>query len=108
MAAAAPNIAYKIKKLVPMFNRVLIKRPEPVSQTKGGIVLPEDSKKRITRGTVVAVGPGSRTESGHQVPMSVRVGDEVLLADYGGTKVELEGSEYFLFRENEILAKIYD
>lgn len=107
--ASATKAAVKFKRLVPMFNRVLIKKADPDVQTKGGIVLPDNTKAKIQKGTVIAVGPGSINDAGHQVPVSVRPGDEVLLADYGGTKVELDGNEtYFLFRETEILAKLYD
>lgn len=99
----------KFKKIIPLYNRVLIKKIDPVTKTKGGIVIPEDAKQRITRGTVIAVGPGNRTESGHLNPPSVRPGDEVILQDYGGTRVDVEGMEgYFLFRENEILAKLHE
>ncbi|KAG5887456.1 hypothetical protein JTB14_017312 [Gonioctena quinquepunctata] len=107
--AAAPKSITKLKRIVPLFNRILIKIADPASQTKGGIVLPDNVKAKVQRGTVIAVGPGSRNEHGQQIPMSVRPGDEVILADYGGTKVQLEEKEvYYIYRENEILAKIYE
>ncbi|XP_056634122.1 10 kDa heat shock protein, mitochondrial-like [Diorhabda carinulata] len=107
--SAAPKIAtaVKIKKIVPLMNRVLIKKAEPETQTKGGIVLPDKTKVKLQRGTVLAVGPGNKTENGQIVPVNVCPGDEVILADYGGTKIELDKDEvYFLYRENEILAKL--
>lgn len=101
MAAAA------VKKLVPLFDRVLIRRAEAITTTKGGIVIPEKAQGKVLRGTVVAIGPGSRNDQGQHIPPSVKVGDAVLLPEYGGTKVELEeNKEYHLFRESDILAKL--
>ncbi|KAF6198146.1 hypothetical protein GE061_007893 [Apolygus lucorum] len=96
-----------IKKLMPMFDRVLVLRAEAVTKTKGGIVIPEKSQGKVLHGTVVAVGPGSRNTKGDLVPPQVSVGDHVLLPEYGGTKVEIEeNKEYHLFRETDILAKL--
>ncbi|KAJ8916841.1 hypothetical protein NQ315_005848 [Exocentrus adspersus] len=106
MASALPKVATKIKRVFPLFNRVLIKRDEPASQSKGGIVLPENSKGKMLRGTVVAVGPGQRNDHGHQIPMSVKPGDYVVLPDYGGVKIDVDGELYFMFREVDILAKL--
>lgn len=105
MAAAVS--ANAIKRLIPLFDRVLIKRAEAVTKTKGGIVLPEKAQAKVLQGTVVAIGPGSRNEKGDHVPLSIKVGDVVLLPEYGGTKVALEDDkEYHLFRESDILAKL--
>ncbi|KAF7266135.1 hypothetical protein GWI33_020505 [Rhynchophorus ferrugineus] len=105
-AAAIPKSVETVKKLIPLFNRILVKRADPPKESKGGIVLPDNSKTKILRATVIAVGPGTRTERGEQLPMCVKPGDEVLLPDYSGTKVQLDESEtYFMFRESEILAK---
>ncbi|XP_012288349.1 10 kDa heat shock protein, mitochondrial [Orussus abietinus] len=102
MAAAAAA-----KRLIPLFDRVLIQRAEAITKTKGGIVLPEKAQAKVLRGTVVAVGPGSRNDKGDHVPLSIKVGDMVLLPEYGGTKVELEeNKEFHLFREADILAKL--
>ncbi|XP_073947464.1 10 kDa heat shock protein, mitochondrial [Choristoneura fumiferana] len=101
MAAAA-------KRLIPLLDRVLIKRAEAVTKTAGGIVIPEKAQSKVLQGEVVAVGPGSRKDNGDFVPLLVKVGDRVLLPEYGGTKVTLdnEEKEYHLFRESDILAKI--
>lgn len=108
-AQSVAKSATKFRKIIPLYNRVLVKKIDPIAKTKGGIVIPEDAKQKLTRGTVVAVGPGNRNESGHLNPVSVRPGDDVILQDYGGTKIEVEGMEgYFLYRENEILAKIQE
>ncbi|KAJ8946086.1 hypothetical protein NQ314_008986 [Rhamnusium bicolor] len=104
----ALKTAVRIKRVAPLFNRVLIKRADPETQSKGGIMLPESSKNRVLKGTVVAVGPGSRNESGESIPMVVQPGDDVILPDYGGTKVEMDENQvYYMFRESDILAKVY-
>ncbi|KAG8236908.1 hypothetical protein J437_LFUL015234 [Ladona fulva] len=96
-----------VKKLVPLFDRILIQRAEALAKTKGGIVIPEKAQGKVLHGTVVAVGPGVRNEKGDHVPVAVKVGDTVLLPEYGGTKVTLdENKEFHLFRESDILAKI--
>ncbi|XP_011301778.1 10 kDa heat shock protein, mitochondrial isoform X2 [Fopius arisanus] len=96
------------KRVIPLLDRVLIQRAEAVTKTKGGIIIPEKAQAKVLRGTVVAIGPGSRNESGQHVPLSVKVGDTVLLPEYGGTKVNLEDDEkeFHLFRESDILAKL--
>ncbi|XP_056634883.1 10 kDa heat shock protein, mitochondrial [Diorhabda carinulata] len=95
------------KRLVPLFDRILIKKFEATTKTKGGIVIPEKAQDKVLQGTVVAVGQGSRLQDGTFAPPSVKVGDKVLLPEYGGTKVNLEdNAEYQLFRESDILAKI--
>ncbi|KDR14059.1 10 kDa heat shock protein, mitochondrial [Zootermopsis nevadensis] len=103
----ATPVAIVAKRLIPLFDRVLIQRAEAITKTRGGIVIPEKAQAKVLRGTVVAVGPGARNEKGEHVPLSVKVGDQVLLPEYGGAKVELEeNSEFHLFRESDILAKI--
>ncbi|XP_022184807.2 10 kDa heat shock protein, mitochondrial [Nilaparvata lugens] len=98
---------HAIKKLTPMFDRVLILRAEAVTKSKGGILIPEKSQGKVLHGSVVAVGPGARNTKGEFIPTQIKVGDQVLLPEYGGTKVELEeNKEYHLFRESDILAKL--
>lgn len=92
---------------MPMFDRVLVLRAEAVTKTKGGIVIPEKSQGKVLHGTVVAVGPGARSQNGEIIPPQVKVGDNVLLPEYGGTRVDIEeNKEYHLFRETDILAKL--
>ncbi|XP_019873290.1 10 kDa heat shock protein, mitochondrial [Aethina tumida] len=96
-----------LKRLVPLFDRVLIKKAEAVTKTAGGIVIPEKAQAKVLQGTVVAVGPGARANDGQIIPLSVKVGDKVLLPEYGGTKLELEeNQEYHLYRESDILGKL--
>lgn len=85
----------------------MIQRAEALTTSKGGIVIPETAQSKVSQGTVVAVGPGARNKDGDLVPVSLSVGDKVLLPEFGGTKVKLdEDKEYHLFRENDILAKL--
>lgn len=90
-----------------MLDRVLIQRAEALTQSKGGIVIPESAQTKISQGTVVAVGPGGRNRNGDLIPIGLNVGDKVLLPEFGGTKVKLDDEkEYHLFRESDILAKL--
>lgn len=94
-----------MKRFLPLFDRVVVERFAPELKTKGGIMLPEKSQGKVLEATVVAVGPGKATESGSVVPPSVKVGDRVLLPEYGGTKVDLDEKEYFIFRDSDIMGK---
>lgn len=87
-----------------------MRKADAITQTKGGVIVSENpAKSRVTRGTVVAVGPGVTTEKGKHVPCCIKVGDRVLLPDYGGTRVKYdEKNELFLYRETDILAKIQE
>lgn len=69
----------------------------------GGIVLPESAQKKMNHGTVLAVGPGARNREGNLIPTSVKEGDTVVLSEYGGTEVEIDGEELHLYREDDIL-----
>lgn len=76
-----------IKRLIPLLDRILVQRAEAATKTKGGIVIPEKAQQKVQQATVVAVGPGARNKDGDVIPMSIAVGDKVLLPEYGGTKV---------------------
>ncbi|XP_061389648.1 10 kDa heat shock protein, mitochondrial [Musca vetustissima] len=97
-----------IKRIIPMLDRVLVKRAETLTTTKGGIVLPEKAQGKMMEGTVIAVGPGARNaQTGEHIKPAVKEGDRILLPEFGGTKVEMEDKkEYLLFRESDILAKL--
>ncbi|CAG5134754.1 unnamed protein product [Candidula unifasciata] len=98
-------MAQAFKRFLPLFDRVLVERFLPEVKTKGGIMLPEKAQGKVVEATVVAIGPGARKDSGTIVAPSVKVGDRVLLPEYGGTKVVLEEKEYFLFRDGDLLGK---
>ncbi|KAK3888540.1 hypothetical protein Pcinc_001630 [Petrolisthes cinctipes] len=95
-----------LRRFVPLFDRVLVQKAEAITKTSSGIFIPEKSVAKVLTGKVVAVGEGSRTDSGSLIPPVVSVGDEVMLPEFGGTKVTLEEKDYFLFRDSEILAKM--
>ncbi|XP_044073379.1 10 kDa heat shock protein, mitochondrial isoform X2 [Siniperca chuatsi] len=98
-----PEMAFR--KFLPLFDRVLVERLTAETVTKGGIMLPEKSQGKVLQATVVAVGPGSVNQKGNVQPISVKVGEKVLLPEYGGTKVSLDDKDYFLFRDGDILGK---
>jgi chaperonin GroES len=87
----------------PLADRVVVRPIEREETTKGGIVIPDTAKERPQEGEVVAVGPG-KYEDGKRVPMEVKVGDRVLFAKYGGTEIKIDGDEYLVLRESDILA----
>jgi chaperonin GroES len=97
------------KKLRPLMNRVLIKKAEPLTKTKGGILLPENKAEQLNFGTVIAVGPGRTLDNGQVRPCFVKEGDTVLLPEYGGSKVQLaDEQEYFIYRDDDIMGTLHD
>lgn len=93
-------------QLKPLDDRVVVEPLEAEEMTAGGIVLPDNAKEKPQRGKVVAVGPGRLLENGDRCDVSVGMGDEVLFGKYGGTDIEVEGTEVKILRESDILAKI--
>ena len=93
-------------QLKPLDDRVVVEPLEAEEMTAGGIVLPDNAKEKPQRGKVVAIGPGRLLESGDRCDVSVTLGDEVLFGKYGGTDIEVEGTEVKILRESDILAKI--
>jgi len=90
----------------PLDDRVVVEPLEAEETTAGGIVLPENAKEKPQRGTVVAVGPGRLLDSGDRGDLSVSIGDEVIFGKYGGTEIEVDGTEVKILRESDILAKV--
>jgi chaperonin GroES len=88
----------------PLGDRVVVKVLEQEEKTKGGIVLPDTAKEKPQDGKVIAVGPGRILDNGQRVTPEVKVNDIVIFAKYGGTEVKLEGEEYLILRESDILA----
>ncbi len=97
MAKAAPKIR-------PLGEKVLVKRLEAEQVTRGGIVLPDTAKEKPQRGTVLAVGDGRMLKDGTRAEFQVSKGDKVLFSSYGGTEVKVEGEEYLLIDETDVLA----
>lgn len=91
-------------KMRPLGDRVIIQVVDAEETTKGGLVLPDTAKERPQEGVVQAAGPGRRLESGERGEMSVKDGDHVLFARYAGTEVTLDGTEYLIMRETDLLA----
>ena len=90
----------------PLNDRILVKRLEGEQKTKGGIIIPDSAKEKPAEGEVVAVGLGRTNDKGDRIAMQVKVGDRVLFSKYGGTDVKIEGQEYLIMREDDILGVI--
>jgi chaperonin GroES len=93
-------------KVKPLNDRVLVKRLEEVQVTKGGIVIPDTAKEKPIEGKIVAVGPGKMSDAGKRMTLQVKEGDKVLFGKYAGTEIKIEGEEYLMMREEDILAII--
>ena len=91
-------------KMKPLADRVVIKPSPADEKTKGGIILPDTAKEKPVIGEVVAVGPGKITDDGKKIPPEVKVGDKVLYGKYSGTEVTIEGDEYLIMREADVVA----
>jgi chaperonin GroES len=87
----------------PLHDRVVVKRIEAEERSAGGIIIPDTAKEKPQQGEVVAVGPGSRDENGNLVPVDVRVGDRVLFGKWSGSEVKIDGVEYLIMKESDIL-----
>ena len=90
--------------LRPLGDRVLVKRVEEETKTKGGIIIPDSATEKPTKGKVVAVGNGARNEAGQVVPLDVKKDDVVLFAKWGGTEVKVDGEEFLIMKESDIIA----
>jgi chaperonin GroES len=95
-------------KVKPLNDRVLVKRIEELQVTKGGIVIPDTAKEKPIEGKVIAVGPGKMSDAGNRMTLQVKEGDRVLFGKYAGTEIKMEGEEYLMMREEDILAIIAD
>jgi len=91
-------------KVQPLADRVVIKPSETQEKVQGGIIIPDTAKEKPMQGEVIAVGPGKVTESGQKVAMEVKKGDRVLYGKYSGTEVTVDGTDYLIMRESDILA----
>lgn len=93
-------------KLMPLNDRVLVKRLESEEKTAGGLYIPDTAKEKPSKGEVIAAGPGKMDDSGKRMVMAVKAGDIVLFNKYAGTEVKLDGVEHLVMREDDILAII--
>jgi chaperonin GroES len=90
-------------KFRPLHDRVVVKRVAEEEKTKGGIIIPDTAKEKPMEGEVVAVGPGARDEKGALVPLDVKAGDRILFGKWSGTEVKLDGVEYLIMKESDIM-----
>ncbi|HEY4774566.1 MAG TPA: co-chaperone GroES [Xanthobacteraceae bacterium] len=93
-------------KFRPLHDRVVVKRIEAEEKTTGGIILPDTAKEKPQEGEAIAVGPGGRDESGKLIPMEVKAGDRVLFGKWSGTEVKIDGIEYLIMKESDIMGVI--
>jgi chaperonin GroES len=90
-------------KFRPLGDRVLVKRVEEETTTKGGIIIPDTAKEKPQEGEVLAVGPGGRDEDGDYIAMDVKVGDRILFGKWSGTEVKIDGDDLIIMKESDIL-----
>ena len=90
-------------KIRPLHDRILVKRIEEEEERRGGIIIPDTAKEKPQQAKVIAVGDGKILENGKRVPLDVKAGDRVLFAKYSGSEVQIEGEEYLILREEDVL-----
>ena len=93
-------------KFRPLHDRVLVESLESEEKTAGGIIIPDTAKEKPQEGKVVAVGPGAKSEDGKITPMDVKVGDHILFGKWSGTEVKIDGKEYAIMKESDIMGVI--
>ena len=93
-------------KLRPLDDRIVVKPLDAEEKTAGGIVLPDSAKEKPQRGKVISVGPGKHLDDGSRAAVAVSVNDEVIYGKYSGSEVKIDGVEYKILRENDVLAKV--
>jgi chaperonin GroES len=90
-------------KLRPLHDRVIVERLEEEKKSAGGIIIPDQAAEKPMKGKVIAVGPGKRDDSGKLVPLDVKAGDTILFGKYSGSEVKVDGTEYVVMREDDIM-----
>jgi len=100
------SISGTIRALMPLQDRIAVKRNDPERESAGGILLPDAATETPQSGVVVSVGPGKILESGQVVPVSVAVGDTVLFGKYSGTEIQIGGEAVLIIREEDIMGKL--
>ncbi len=93
-------------KVRPLHDRLIVKRLEEEEKTKGGIIIPDTAKEKPIEGKVVAAGEGKINKDGKKIPMEVKKGNRILFAKYAGTEIKMEGEEYLMMKEDDVLAII--
>jgi len=90
-------------KIRPLYDRIVVKRLEEKEQMQGGLYIPDSAKEKPQEGEVVSIGKGKRLEDGKLVPLDVQVGDRILFGKYSGSDIKIDGEEYLIMREDEVL-----
>ena len=90
-------------KFRPLHDRVVVKRVDEDTKTKGGIIIPETAQEKPMQGKIIAVGPGARDESGKLIPIDLKAGDYVLFGKWSGTEVKIDGDELLIMKESDIM-----
>jgi chaperonin GroES len=93
-------------KFRPLHDRVVVRRVKEDTKTKGGIIIPDTAQEKPMQGEIIAIGPGGRDEVGKLIPIDVKVGDVVLFGKWSGTEVKLDGDEYLIMKESDIMGVI--
>ena len=95
-------------KFRPLHDRVVIERVDAEAKTAGGVIIPDTAKEKPQQGTVIAVGPGGRDESGKLIPIDVKVGDRILFGKWSGTEVKIDAREYLIMNESDIMGVLVE
>jgi chaperonin GroES len=93
-------------KFRPLYDRILVERVESEEVTKGGIILPDTAKEKPQQGKIIAVGHGRRLEDGKLVPLELKAGDTILFGKYSGTEIKIDGVEYLIMKEDDVLGLV--
>jgi chaperonin GroES len=95
-------------KFRPLHDRVVVKRIEAEEKSAGGIIIPDTAKEKPQQGEIIAVGPGGRDEAGKLIPIDVQVGDRVLFGKWSGTEVKIDGDDYLIMKESDIMGVLVE
>ena len=90
-------------KIRPLYDRIVVKRVDPKEQMRGGIIIPDTAKEKPQEAEVIAVGDGKYSDDGKRMKLDVKKGDKILIGKYSGTEIKLDGQEYTIIREDEVL-----
>jgi len=93
-------------KFRPLHDRVVVKRIDAEEKSTGGIIIPDTAKEKPSQGEVIAIGPGGRDEAGQLIPLDVKVGDRILFGKWSGTEVKIDGVEYLIMKESDVMGVI--
>jgi len=93
-------------KFRPLYDRILVERVESEEKTKGGIIVPDSAKEKPQQGKVIAVGHGKRLDDGKLIPLEVKAGDTILFGKYSGSEIKVEGNEYLIMKEDDVLGLV--